>query len=175
MPTNLLKKYADLLELGQYNEGQRKASLKGVFHRDIENNPNLKFKTKQIRPIKDDGQSPMQVLFHHLTSREDVDDKGKKTGKRSFEMARSQRLHWVRFHLDEKKNNNIEVFSYTDRIDGKDVIRTYIYDLDQLYVIILEPQRSGQDYYLLTAYHLNEPGGKKQIDKKLKRKLDEIH
>ena len=30
------------------------------------------------------------------------------------------------------------------------------------------------DYYLLTAYHLNQPGGKKQILNKLKKKLDKV-
>mgnify|MGYP005854910829 FL=1 len=117
----------------------------------------------------------MQTLFRHLTTREDKDGKGKKLGSRSFEMARSLRLHWIKHHINELKKDNVEVFSYEDRIDRKDVIRTYIYDIDQEYVIILEPQRSGTDYYLLTAYHLNEPGGKKQIEKKRKKKLDEFY
>lgn len=176
MPLNLIVKYPKLLEIGQYNEQKRKASLMGVFKQDIEDNPNLKFKLKQIRPIKkDDGIPSMQTLFSHLTTRQDKDEKGKNLGSRTFEMARSQRLHWVRHHIDEKKKDKIEVFSYLDRIDGKDVIRTYIYDLEQEYVIILEPQRSGMDYYLITAYHLNEPGGKKQIGKKLKKRLLGLH
>ncbi len=33
----------------------------------------------------------------------------------------------------------------------------------------------NMDYFLLTAYYFNEPGGKKQIKKKLKKKLDEIY
>lgn len=61
------------------------------------------------------------------------------------------------------------------RIGRKDVIRTYIYDKEERYVIILEPQRSGKDYYLLTAYHLNQKRGKKQILKKLKNQLKEVY
>lgn len=175
MPLNLIKSYPQLLEINHLNEYQRKVSLMGIFSRDIEENANLKFRTKQIRPTKKEGELPMQTLYGHLTTRDDKDEKGNKTGTRSFEMARSERLHWVKYHVEELKKDNIDVFSYEDRINGKDVIRTYIYDTEQEYVIILEPQRSGLDYYLLTAYYLNEPGGKKQIVKKRKKKLDEVH
>lgn len=75
----------------------------------------------------------------------------------------------------EKKNEGVKVFSYEDRVDGKDKIRTYILDTKEQYVVILEPQRSGLDYYLLTAYYIDEKAGKKQMKTKLKRKLDEIY
>lgn len=154
---------------------QRNSSLLGVFKNNIEDNVQFKFQDKQIRPIKkEEGKPAMEVLFRHLTTVDDVDDKGKKTGTRSFELARSLRLHWIKHHIDQRKVGNIEVFSYEDRINGKSINRTYIYDLEQEYVIILEPQRSGMDYYLLTAYHLNQPGGKKQILNKLKKKLDKV-
>ena len=90
-------------------------------------------------------------------------------------MLRPQRLHWVKFHIEEQKKDNLEVFSYKDRVDGRSVIRTYIYDVDRDYVIILEPQKSGLDYFLLTAYYLNEPGGKNQIENKRKKKLPEVY
>lgn len=175
MPHNLIKTYPKLLEIGHYNEYQRKDSLKGIFKKDIEENPYFKYKTKQIRPTKAEGIDPMERLLRHLTTHDEIDDKGKKTGARCFEMARSVRLHWIKHHIDEKKTHNIDVFSFEDRIDGRDVIRTYIYDMDEEYIIILEPQRSGLDYFLITAYHLNEPGGKKQIGKKQKRKLDVLY
>ncbi len=176
MPTNLLKTYPDLLELLHLNDGARKKSLNGVFKRDIEGNETIAFRTKKIRPIKkEDGEPAMQTLFHHLTTRMDESEEGKKVKRRFFEITRSQRLHWILYHLTEKKPETIEVFSYEDRIDRKDVIRTYIYDKTEKYVIILEPQRSGLDYYLLTAYYLNEKRGKKQIKQKMKNKLPYIH
>ncbi|MEQ9378780.1 MAG: hypothetical protein RIG68_26565 [Imperialibacter sp.] len=175
MPFNLLKSYPELLEIVHLPAPQRIESLRGVFNRDFVNQVNLRFNGKLVKPIIKEGQIPMDTLFHHLTTKDNKDEKGRKLDGRSFEMARSQRLHWVKFHLDEQKADNVEVFSYEDRIDGKDVIRTYVYDVEQEYVIILEPYRNGVDYYLLTAYHLNEPGGKKQIQKKLKKKLQEIH
>lgn len=175
MPFNLLKTYPQLLEIGYMNEHQRKSSLMAIFKRDIEENEYFRFRTKQIRPIRKEGQSSMQILYDHLTTKEDKDEKGKKLGTRSFELARSVRLHWIKHHVDECRKINVDVFSYEDRIDGKDVIRTYLFDMDQDYVVILQPQRSGLDYYLLTAYYLNEPGGKKQIVSKQKKKLPEVY
>ena len=175
MPLNLLKKYPHLLELAHFNEKERTDSLTRIFKRDIEDNADFAFRKIQIRPVKKDGQPRMQVLFHHLTTRCEKDEIGNDTKARSFEMARSQRLHWIKHHTEETRSIGVEIFSYEDRIDRKDVIRTYIYDTEQDYVIILEPQRSGLDYYLITAYHLNEPGGKKQIQKKKKGKLAEVY
>lgn len=175
MDFNTLKKYPDLLDLAYLTVPQRNESLKKIFRRDIEDNPTFNFRTKIIRPIKKEGQIPMEVLLHHLTTKDDKDEKGKKLGSRSFEMARSQRLHWVKFHIEEQKKEDVDVFSFKDRVHGKSIIRTYIYDLKQEYVIILEPQKSGLDYFLLTAYYLNEPGGKDQIENKRKKKLPEVY
>lgn len=175
MDFNIMRVYPELLDLAYMTIQQRNESLKGIFRRDIEDNPKFEFRGKCIRPIKKEGQVSMDVLLNHLTTKEDIDEKGNKTGSRSFEMARSQRLHWVKFHIVESNPVKIDVFSYQDRVNGKSVIRTYIYDMEQEYVIILEPQRSKTDYYLLTAYYLNEPGGKKQIENKRKKRLSEVH
>lgn len=130
MPINLLKTYPQLLELGHLNESQRAESLQGIFKRDIEENPGLNFRTKTIRPIK--GEEPtMVLLFRHLTTEEIEieEEKGNKYPKRIFEIDRSQRLHWIRFHLEEKKKDNVEIFSVEERDQKKrkDIIRTYIY------------------------------------------------
>ncbi len=175
MPLNLLKRYPQLLELAQFNEYKRRDSLMGVFKRDIEDNETFAFRNKRVRPTKKEGESSMQILFHHLTSRNDEDEKGRKLKSRSFEMHRSLRLHWIKYHIEELQKENIQVFSYEDRIDRKDIIRTYIFDKDENYVIILEPQRSKTDYYLLTAYHINEKKGQKQMKQKYKNKLDEVY
>ena len=50
MPTNLLKTYNALLDLAALNEAQRTKSLRGVFDRDITNNPDFKFRGKQLNP-----------------------------------------------------------------------------------------------------------------------------
>lgn len=178
MPLNLIKTYPQLLELAYLNDSQRNQSLQGVFKRDIEENKGLNFRNKIIRPIK--GEEPdMVILFKHLTTEqiEVVDEHGNKFSKRIFEMDRSQRLHWIRFHLEEKKKNNVEIFSVEERDQKKrkDIIRTYIYDLEQKYIIVLDPQRTKQDYYLITAYFLNKEYGEKKIMKLMKKRLTALY
>jgi hypothetical protein len=178
MPINLLKSYADLLELVHLTESQRTISLQGVFKRDIEDNPTLNFRTKVIRPVK--GEEPaMQLLFKHLTTEEKevLDENNKSYNKRVFEMDRSLRLHWIKNHLEERNKDTIEIFSVEERDQKKrqDIIRTYIYDADQKYIIVLDPQRSNKDYYLVTAYHLNKEYGEKKVKKLLKKKLPQVY
>jgi hypothetical protein len=179
MPTNLLKKYPELLELIHLSESLRTKSLLGVFNRDIQNNPSFKFRLKQLRPILVDGEASMGTLFNHLT-REEVEEQsisGKKFKRRIFEKDRSMRLHWIKFHIEERKEDKIEIFSIVERDlkSRKNVTITYIYDLEQKYVIVLEPQRSGLDYYLRTAYYLNREYGQKQMDNKLQKKLPVVY
>lgn len=173
---NLIKKYPDLLDIIHLNEYQRKKSLKEIYERDIVNHPNLCFRGKTIRPIKDkDGQPATDTLFHHLTTEKDESKEGKKNKRRNFEIDRSMRLHWILPHLEEQIEGDIEVFSCEERVDGKDVINTYIYNKEQKYVIVLRPQRSEQDYYLLSAYYLNKSYGVKVMKKKMKKKLDKVY
>jgi hypothetical protein len=178
MPLNLLKTYPQLLELGYLNVHQRTESLLSVFRRDIEENPGLNFRTKTIRPIK--GEEPaMEILYRHMTTEEiEVEDEnGNKYPKRIFELDRSQRLHWVRYHLEESKKGNVEIFSVEERDQKKrkDIIRTYIYDTEQKYIIVLDPQRTQKDYYLITAFYLNKVHGEKKIKKLMKRRLTVLH
>ena len=112
MALNLLKKYSQLLDITAMSEYQRKKSLQGIFDRDITNNPNFKFQTKQINPTPADGQ------------------------------------------------------------DG---IKTYIYDRDEQYVIVIEPMRKKNEYYLLTAYYLEgKDKAREKIMKNFKRRLSDV-
>lgn len=177
MPLNLLKKYSDLLEIMHMNLNDRKISLRRIFVRDIEENAGFSFNNKVIRPVKkDDGISSMDTLFNHLITEDEeyFDENGKEQTRRVFERDRSERLHWLKHCLEM---NNLTVFSITerDRKKRKDVIRTYIFNENQNYVIVLEPQSSGLDYYLLTGYYLNKGYAPKQIRKKYKNRLPELH
>ena len=179
MPHNLIKNYNSYLEIGHYNSYQRDGSLRAVFDRDISNNENFKFRSKIIRPLKKEGEPSLDTLFGHLTreTNYETDDKGKVIKSRNdFDIERSKRIHWIWNHIRERNPDKIEVFSHPDRIKGKTVIRTYIFDKVENYVVILEPQRSNTDYYLITAYYLKkERGGPKQIRNKLKKKLAEVY
>ena len=112
MPLNLIKKYPQLLEFGHLTESQKTQSLYNIFRRDIEDNPALHFRTKTIRPIK--GEEPsMALLFKHLTTEEVMqDENGKTYPKRIFEMERSRRIHWIKFHLEEQKNKGCKSLAF---------------------------------------------------------------
>jgi hypothetical protein len=167
MSHNLPKKYNELLDIVALNESQRKKSLKGIFNRDITNNSNLAFRTKQINPTPVDGQDSMERLFTHLTTV--ITDKT--INKREFDMARSVRLHWLRFHINENKKENMLVFSVAE----PNGTRTYIYDKDEFYVIVLEPMRKKEEYYLLTAYYLDgRDKARNKIMKKYERRLSNV-
>ncbi len=168
MPLNLLKEYNQLLDLMALSPHERKKSLLGVFKRDIVENRNFKYEGKQINPTPIDGKITMETLFTHLTT-VIVDYEHR---SREFDMHRSQRLHWVKYHIDKNKTDKMLVFSVKEP-NGN---RTYIYDMDEKYVIVLEPLRKVNEYYLLTAYNLRGKDARKnKILRKYKtRRLDEV-
>jgi hypothetical protein len=167
MPLNLIKKYNQLLDLVGLNETQRKKSLMGIFNQDIAKHPNFNFRSKKITPTPADGIIKMETLFDHLTTIL-VD---KKTRKREFDMNRSLRLHWVKFHIEEQKQHEMLLFS----VQEPEGYRTYIYDKVEKYVIVLEPLKNKNEYYLLSAHQLTGKDAKRdKMIKKYKRKLDEV-
>ena len=53
--------------------------------------------------------------------------------------------------------------------------RTYIYDRDEFYVIVLEPMREKGEYYLLTAYYLDgRDKAKDKMMRKYQRRLSNL-
>jgi hypothetical protein len=159
MPLNLLKIYNALLELDSLNPRDREKSLMGIFNRDIVANASFKFQGKQLNPTPQDGKISMSTLYTHLTTH--IIDK--KIRARDFEIHRSKRLHWIKHHIDEKKDDNMLVFS----VEEPEGFRTYILDKDEKYVIVLEPLRKKNEYYLLTAFHIR---GKDAMRDKFGRK-----
>lgn len=178
MPHNLLKKYPELLELIG-NLYDMKRSLRGVYDKDIQNNSDFKFRGIQIHPlVSEDGQLDMDRTFTHLTTREfeQFDEKGNSLPpRREFDIHRSRRLHWINHHVHELTPANIEVFTIIERDQKKrvDVKHTYIYDKVGKYVIVFD-RRAEKDFYLLSAYYLNEPYAEKMMKKKLKKKLPNV-
>lgn len=166
MPFNLLKNYNELLDINGMGVSARKKSLGGVFNRDFIERQPVSFRGKKVIPTPANGAIDMGTLFTHLTT-EIVDQK---TRTREYENERSQRLHWVRFHLDYKKSENVLHFS----VKEPEGIRTYIYDADEKYVVILEPKHENL-YFLLTAYKVRgRDAARNKMIKKYKRKLDEV-
>ena len=109
----------------------------------------------------------MERLFRHLTTV--ITDK--ETNKREYDPSRSVRLHWLRYHLEEKKQTNMYVFS----VEEPEGVRTYIWDKDEEYVIVLEPLRNKDEYYLLTAYHIEgKDNSRNKMSKKWRRRLMDL-
>lgn len=169
MPFNLLKTYNQLLEIKHLTEKQRTESLMAIFNRDIANNTGFKFNSKLIRPIAIEGREPLEILFTHITTT--ITDTNSR--KREFDIYRSERLHWIKYHIEKGESDKVYIFSAED----KDGIRTYIYDEVEHYVIVLNPKVNTKNehyYYFLTAYHLRGKD-KFKIMKKYKRKLNELY
>lgn len=162
---NKLKKYNQLLELDDLTPIKRKESLTGIFKRDFIDNP-ISFRQKNVEPTPKDGEDTMNVLFEHLTTKTENKDEA----HREYDRDRSIRIHWVKHHIIEKSPEKIEVFSTQD----KNGIRTYIFDREESYVVILEPRRNGTSYYLITAYYLKGNNCKK-IENKIKRRLSDVY
>ncbi|MDD7915485.1 hypothetical protein [Polaribacter ponticola] len=178
MPHNQIKKYPDLLEIMHYSEFQRKKSLRAIFDRDITDNDKFIFNKKIIRPTKIDGEIDLGTVFNHLISEDyfEKDENGKTVKSRVFEKDRAHRLHWLKPHIEVKIKDTVFHFSVMERDPKKrkDVPRTYLLNTTQKYVVVLEPQNSGLDYYLITAYYLNKKYGLKQMKKKMKNKLAKL-
>ena len=170
---NILKVYPDLLDIINLSENERNKDLRSIFKSDIEDNLEFAFRSRKIYPIKAQGEADMERLFKHLTCEEILveDESGRSYPKRVFEIARSQRLHWINHHIKENTPNNIDIFTVEEK-DAKKrkVKKTYIYDTAEEYVIVLEQQRKNA-FYLLTAYHLNKEYGKKALAKKMKKRI----
>jgi len=104
--------------------------------------------------------------LEYLKSSSEMDDYA--TNHREFDSARSQRLHWIKYHVEEKKKDGMLIFSASSNKG----IRTYIYDKVEKYVIVLEPLRKRCGYYLLTAYHLDgKDAARDKIERMYRRKL----
>lgn len=146
MPFNQTKIYNELLDILSLNEAQRTKSLRLIFERDFVDKSPV-FQKKEIYPTPQaNGEIPMDTLFRHLTT--EMQDT--QTRHRIFEKDRSMRLHWVRFHLGEKKRDNMLLFS----VKEPEGYRTYYYDKDEKYVIVLEPMRDG--YYKSRMRHISK-------------------
>lgn len=164
MVTNLLCKYNTLLDLNGLSTRDALNSCRQIFDRDINCEKQISFNSKNISPTPKDGIITMETFFRHLTTVE-VD---KKTKKREYDIHRSRRIHWIRFHIDGKKKDNMLIYS----VKEPKGYRTYIYDKDESYVIVLEPLRNKNEYYFLSAYYVRgKDKERNKFVKKYKRRL----
>ena len=163
--------YHDFLDFRQLSFFYIHSVLKIIFERDIKNNIDFKFRTKDIKPQDIDPtlEQNYDRLHKHLTTR---DNGGELSFERNFDEERSKRLHWIKFHIEENKKDGMLIFSYRDRVGN----RTYIYDITQRYVIILEPFRKQSEniYYFITAFYCDFDSKVRTINGKYRNRLPDI-
>lgn len=164
MPTNLLKTYNQVLELLYRSDYENITSIKNVFYRDFNIDKPLIFNAKPIQPTPADGEDKIERLFNHLT-RKELDSK---TKKREFDSERAIRIHWIKHHF-----LNCTALNHIISFIVEDEKRVYLLDKTQKYVIILEPLRQIDAYYLLSAYKLL-PSNYQKIMKKLEKRGEVI-
>lgn len=162
MPSNLLKTYNQTLELLYLTERENINSIKSVFTRDFHQTI-LTFRKLKVVPTVADGEDTMIRLFRHLTTQ--ITDES--TKKREFDSDRAIRIHWIKYHIEENKQNL--VFTITDER------RVYILDKEERYVIVFEPSRTKEELFLLTAYKLYPARYKILMKKFEKRGVEGVH
>ena len=128
MPLNLIKTYNSLLELDAFDEEERNASLMGIFKRDFVDSGNY-FRQKKVLPTLSQGKNTLSIFFNHLVTMED-----RLHRERIYDRNRAVRLHWIKYHLEERQPEHLQVFSVKDKV----AIRTYLYDVQESYVIPLK-------------------------------------
>lgn len=158
MPTNQLVIYNRLLELLHGTPARNIASIRAVFNRDFVEGPVITFYKLPILPRPTEDSSPIEQLFWHLTTVE-VDNRVK---KRAFDTNRALRIHWIKHHLITRVHNTLY-------FKVKDENRVYILDQDEKYLVVLDPSRAKNAFYLLTAFHLGDSGFRKVLKKYEKR------
>ena len=97
MPLNLIKTYNSLLELDAFDEEERNASLMGIFKRDFVDSGNY-FRQKKVLPTLSQGKNTLSIFFNHLVTMED-----RLHRERIYDRNRAVRLHWIKYHLEERQ------------------------------------------------------------------------
>lgn len=168
MPVNLTVKYPNLLILSYGSLFRNLESVRAVFDRDFEPG-SLCFTKKKIHPIPSDDEFCMDILFKHLTHK--ISDETTMS-RGDFDQERTIRIHWIKPHLEQKTNCELMIFSTREK---HRTFRTYIYNKKENYVIVLNPLRCGDAYYLCSAYKLEgKDSMRNKIVSKYKYRLDEV-
>lgn len=158
MATNLTKSYNHLLEFLYVNHHQNIQSFRAVFNRDLGTSIPVIWRSLPVLPTPADGEDVMDRQFRHLTTV--ITDE--QTRKREFEGERTVRIHWIRHHLEERTPQHLLIFKVIHEN------RIYILDKVEKYVVVMEPLRKTNAFYLLTAYKLL-PANFKKIMKKYEK------
>ena len=102
--------------------------------------------------------------FWHLITRTD-----KESGARLLDPRRAGRLPWCAPTINNSGDISVKLWNYRE---GNGRLRTYVWLEDWDYIIILEkrPQKLGDVFFLITAYHVDGENRKRQLRNKYAKK-----
>lgn len=105
-----------------------------------------------------------EECFWHLVTRKD-----QSSGERLPDFRRAERLPWCAPIL---RNVNDPAVTFWHYREGDGRIRTYAWLVSGDYVVILErkPQRIGQVAFLITAYHIDGPSQRRNLQRRYEKR-----
>lgn len=140
--------------------------LYAVFHRDIVRG-NLQLRGAPVwwdrRPREVFGLR-YEETFWHLVSREDKD-----TGGRELDPPRAERLPWCAPTVRNSTDRAVRIWDYV-RPDGLTSTYVWLYEMDYVVVLRRRPHKTGDIYFLVTAYHLDGPGRRRWFESNYARR-----
>lgn len=107
----------------------------------------------------DDGK---EVIFWHLTHRED-----KETKARMPDLRRSERLAWVRSLIDHSAESSILAWDFKE---GDGTIKTYVWLKDYDFLVIMKKYRDG-GRRLITSFYIDYSHKRRELQKKFKKRI----
>lgn len=153
-----------MLDLADKPDKDCLAALYAVFKKDFKKT-NLSFHglsvwwNRKVPP----GQR-YEEGFWHLVSREE-----RYTVTRHLDLPRAKRLPWCNPCITHSSEDNVKVWDYLER---QRRLRTYVWLKGWDYCAILERryQRQGQIAWLITAFHIDGPSKKRNLQRKFENR-----
>ena len=108
---------------------------------------------------------PYEEGFWHLITRLD-----KASGDRLLDPRRAERLPWCGPVIASSTEPEVEVWDYEE---GRGRVRTYVWLRDHDYLVVLEKRqkRIGLVAFLVTAFHIDGPGKRADLERKMAKRL----
>jgi len=146
--------------------------LYAIFHRDVTLG-HLLLRQSEIwwdrRPTEVFGFT-FEEGFWHVVSRDYfVWTPAGRERKRDFDSPRAERLPWFAPTIGHVGVTDVTIWDYLEA-DRK--VSTYIWLKDWDYLILLRkrPQRRGDVYFLITAYHVDGPASRAKLQRKYEKR-----
>jgi hypothetical protein len=109
-----------------------------------------------------DMENGKEVVFWHLTSKDD-----KEGGGRLPDLRRSERLPWARPMLTRTEELEVRAWDYEESDKG---IKTYVWLKDFDFLVLLKRYPDGSRR-LLTSFYIEYPNYRRKLERKYSRRV----